>query len=763
MDALVHINKQGLTLPSVEKVHIFRDPPKSIHTRKYEPVSTSDVMNKSREGSDRFEENISWFARGVDPMKSISYSSSGIGGQTSVISTSQPSSTYKVMKDGAFRPPMYRQEDVLPLSRQKRPTFSTHARVGPASASGFQFKNLSEMTIDKHMVRSAIHPSAAFNTGISGNPYENNMVLDRNRLAFSAVSGMKNYESEMESSDRSPNSGVIQDRSLQSIVSSMQNNNSGVNERGNTVPNSGVIQDRSLQSVVSRMKNNNSGVNVRGNTVPNSGVIQDRSLQSVVSRMKNNNSGVNARGNTVPNNGVIQDRSLQSVVSRMKNYESAMENSNRSPNSGVVQDRSLQSIVSGMKNNNSGVNERGNTVPNDGVIQDRSLQSLVSGMQNYESSGLNDKNSDRSPNSGVVQDRSLQSLVSGMQNYDSSGLNDKNSDRSPNSGVVQDRSLQSLASGMKNYDSSGLNDKNSDRSPDSGVLQDRSLQSLSSGMQNYDSSGLNDKNSGRSPNSGVVQDTLLQSVISTIKGEYGRGDLISKDLSNKPSGVIVIRPSYKVASGLGAPSDTVSISNLDDKTMKRAVKNRPLQSYLSPVFNLAVHDGTSRNMNMLKLPHKDLVRIASRVNAGAPIEVNGPHGQPIKLKDYTWTVYQSRVGTDTLLVEPIDNRRNIHLDPNTPHYSISSNIESQMKSIPEPLVPILDRNRPVISAFGLPTRPNVGDNVQRDRRLPDKMQLGGFSNQGTVGNAYRADMMPTVLSNSKTGLRENMRLNNRKL
>ena len=112
------VNYGKTTLPSVESwgtnMNILRDPPKSIHTRKIDKVGeTSAITSKIDESGDRFCEAINYYARGQNPMVSVSY---GQGQQ----SGSQAFLPYRIMRDGAFRPPVWRQEDLLPLSRMPR-------------------------------------------------------------------------------------------------------------------------------------------------------------------------------------------------------------------------------------------------------------------------------------------------------------------------------------------------------------------------------------------------------------------------------------------------------------------------------------------------------------------------------------------------------------------------------------------------------------------------------------------------------------------
>lgn len=105
-----------VTLPSVESwgtsMNILRDPPKSITTRKIDKVGeTSYMPNLMAESGDRICENISYYPKGTNPMVSVSYNNSG---------ARQAFLPYRIMRDGAFRPPIRGQEDLLPLSRMPR-------------------------------------------------------------------------------------------------------------------------------------------------------------------------------------------------------------------------------------------------------------------------------------------------------------------------------------------------------------------------------------------------------------------------------------------------------------------------------------------------------------------------------------------------------------------------------------------------------------------------------------------------------------------
>lgn len=112
------VNYGKTTLPSVESwgtnMNIMKDPPKSVHTRKIDRVGeTSAVTSAVDESGDRFCEAINYYARGQNPMVAVSYGQ----GQKARGEAFLP---YRIAREGAFRPPIWRQEDLLPLSRMPR-------------------------------------------------------------------------------------------------------------------------------------------------------------------------------------------------------------------------------------------------------------------------------------------------------------------------------------------------------------------------------------------------------------------------------------------------------------------------------------------------------------------------------------------------------------------------------------------------------------------------------------------------------------------
>jgi hypothetical protein len=128
------------TLPSVEvwngNFDITKDPPSGIQTRRIIKVGeNNDLLDWNDDSGSRINEMINIYARGNNPMVSVQYSNHGNSGSGLMgINGGQGGSNmegimtsggggklpYRIMNEGAFRPPILRQEDLLPLSRMPR-------------------------------------------------------------------------------------------------------------------------------------------------------------------------------------------------------------------------------------------------------------------------------------------------------------------------------------------------------------------------------------------------------------------------------------------------------------------------------------------------------------------------------------------------------------------------------------------------------------------------------------------------------------------
>lgn len=168
------VNHGKVTLPSVDtwgvNNNILRDPPKSYYTRRIDKVGqTSSITEMIDDSGNRACEAIQVFARGVNPMVSVSYNNFGNnGGQTNgTLDVGQRSAKlpYTIMRDGAFRPPVLLQQDLLPLSRMPRNWTNAFSQPGFVDFSRkLRTCGTSENTkeVKTETLKACIRPSAVY-------------------------------------------------------------------------------------------------------------------------------------------------------------------------------------------------------------------------------------------------------------------------------------------------------------------------------------------------------------------------------------------------------------------------------------------------------------------------------------------------------------------------------------------------------------------------------------------------------------------------
>lgn len=144
------------TLPSTDlwgtNMNILKDPNKGIFTRRKDKVGeTQEILLAQEDSGDRIAECINVYARGVNPMVGVSYNNYGNNGGQNALSRGH-GGTKLPYKPEVFRPPVFRQEDLVPLSRQPRTWFyaltnpqmpnTIHQMECPDAKSSIQNKKL---------------------------------------------------------------------------------------------------------------------------------------------------------------------------------------------------------------------------------------------------------------------------------------------------------------------------------------------------------------------------------------------------------------------------------------------------------------------------------------------------------------------------------------------------------------------------------------------------------------------------------------------
>ena len=187
---------KSYTLYNPELIHVLRAPPSSIHTRKKERITDSDVMYMVRNDDTRINEGVSYLARGTNPMVDVSYNNTGGGSRTNTMRNVQASNPYKVK---VFRPPLQRQEDLLPLSRMRRP--ETVGLTNPGIRNGMAIHDLSSQ-FDKSDVFSSvdktkrsyesIRPTATYNISVPMEVFTGGNI-NNNKQYYSLSSSVNDY------------------------------------------------------------------------------------------------------------------------------------------------------------------------------------------------------------------------------------------------------------------------------------------------------------------------------------------------------------------------------------------------------------------------------------------------------------------------------------------------------------------------------------------------------------------------------------------
>ena len=192
-----------VTLPSVSNwgtnTNIIRDPPKSIHTRRIDKVGDTNDITKSIDTSgDRVCEYIRQYPLGVNPMVGVSYSNYGnnggvVGNSTNTSANYQAKLPYRIWY--VFRPPLLRQENLLPLSRLPRNVTSQTTNIcnidytKKLESPGGDYRQ-----IQKDIIHTSVRPTAVYNCETPlKEPFEVKYVI-QNPIKVSANSGIKTMD-----------------------------------------------------------------------------------------------------------------------------------------------------------------------------------------------------------------------------------------------------------------------------------------------------------------------------------------------------------------------------------------------------------------------------------------------------------------------------------------------------------------------------------------------------------------------------------------
>jgi hypothetical protein len=258
---------EHVTLPSVEQwgsnTNILRDPPKSITTRRIDKVfQNTDITNLVDDSGDRICDGINVYARGVNPMVSVSYdnNSNNAGISSSLTNRTQARLPYPAFEGGAFRPPIYTQRDLLPLSRLPRAWFGTVSTPGFIDFSKTQQKPNDYRAIKDMLNIYDIHPNKTANIG--GNIVENFKMLNAINDGHININASSGFHSTYLSNYTKENADIykgVNDETLNAYAySNMGKDNIASNLNGLTIDQNRYIQKHLNHQAFSNVSSNNS-------------------------------------------------------------------------------------------------------------------------------------------------------------------------------------------------------------------------------------------------------------------------------------------------------------------------------------------------------------------------------------------------------------------------------------------------------------------------------------------------------------------------
>ena len=264
------VNHGKVTLPSVDtwgtNMNILRDPPASITTRRINKVGdTSNITSMIDDSGNRACEVIQVYARGVNPFVSVDYGNQGNnGGQLSggitegVYPGRAAKLPYSVMRDGAFRPPVMLQGDLLPLSRLPRVWTSSFTQPGFADFSRkMRTCGTAENTkeVKTSTLKSFIRPTAVYKieTPIS-EPFEVKYVIQPT-IKINATSGTRTLDIKQQHVGRPTKE--IDEKHVNIMAQSTKSSNITSYVDNNNFNPERYLQDTTAHFVSSNLSSNN--------------------------------------------------------------------------------------------------------------------------------------------------------------------------------------------------------------------------------------------------------------------------------------------------------------------------------------------------------------------------------------------------------------------------------------------------------------------------------------------------------------------------
>lgn len=257
------ISKPKVTLPSVESwgtnMNILREPSKSVHTRRKDKVSdilfSQVVQDGTIMGGDRLAENILVYGRGLNVTKVYGPDKD------------RPKQTYRLETNGAFRPPILRQEQLMPLSRQSRNWTDQFTNPGFTDYSHKLSCKAEKRTIRDNVLHSEVQPNAVYKTNfVTREPYKVKHVISNPIIAKDISSNFK-YMDITNKQNKTPQHAIKEDYNTTMANTNMSSNITKPLQ--NTFDTNPYIQNKAMaKDVSSGIYKSNGKLSLPSYTIP---------------------------------------------------------------------------------------------------------------------------------------------------------------------------------------------------------------------------------------------------------------------------------------------------------------------------------------------------------------------------------------------------------------------------------------------------------------------------------------------------------------
>jgi hypothetical protein len=360
------------TLPSVSgwgtNTNIIKDPPKSIYTRRINKVGeTSSITSMIDESGSRACEAITVYARGINPMVSVSYGQGGgdagrSGFATTNSGRTQASLPYKIINNGAFRPPVLPAQMTYPLSRLPRNTTSAFTKK---NFPDYQKKMVCAQSAEKMtgvkntQLKASVRPTATiqFETPLI-KPFEVKYVI-QNTIKTEGNSGCRTQDLTTQYVEKPTKEININpfhacanaNHGSNITITHLDNNNMDteryIQNTNNKTVSSGVYYDKTKFTDNNNRKTDKY-IQDSHNKPVTSGIYYDKSTFSENNNMETNKYIQDTKNKTVTS-GVYYDKTKFTDNNNMETDKYIQDSMNKTANSGIYYDKSTFSENNNME------------------------------------------------------------------------------------------------------------------------------------------------------------------------------------------------------------------------------------------------------------------------------------------------------------------------------------------------------------------------------------------------------------------------------